>query len=113
MYSSGPSVHFSVSSWLSCDHTLSALVSALVDAEKHSESIALHAFDSFLHEEIKFDFGSAGVDPCILTLLADMYKNLKVELKLPLLAKECTSLLYTSSVSPRGNPLPPLKKRVR
>jgi len=110
---------FGFQSRLGCGHALSALVSALVDAEDRGESIALathdvrRAFDSLLHEEIILDMGLAGVDPCSLAPLADMYENLKAELKLPLPASECTSLLNDVAVSPRGNPLLPVKKGVR
>ncbi|XP_065562481.1 uncharacterized protein LOC136028563 [Artemia franciscana] len=53
-------------------HALSALVSALIDAEKSGESIALaahdvkRAFDSLIHEQIILDMGLADVDPCML-----------------------------------------------
>jgi hypothetical protein len=57
----------------------SALVFALVDAEERSGSIASfahdvrRAFDSLLHAVIILDMGLAGVYPCILTRLANMY----------------------------------------
>ena len=75
---------------LGCGHALSALVSALIDAEKSGESIALaahdvrRAFDSPIHEQIILDMDLAGVDPSMLNPLYDMYKNLKARLKLPI-----------------------------
>ena len=74
---------------LGCGHALSALVSALIDAEKIGESIALathdvrKAFNSLIHELIILDIGLAGVDPSMLNPLYDMYLNLKARLKLP------------------------------
>ena len=79
---------FSFQPGLGCCHALSALVSALIDAEKSGESIALavhdvrRAFDSLIHKQIILDMGLSSVDPCMLNLLYDMYQNLKAELKL-------------------------------
>ena len=42
-----------------------------------------------------------------------MYEDLKVELRLPLLANECTSFIYDSPVSRCRNILLPVKKGVR
>jgi len=97
------------------------LVSALVDAEKNGENIALAAthlarrcaFDLLLHEEIIFELGLAGTDPCILAPMAGMYENLKAELMLSLLSNECTSLLYDFAVFQRRNHFLPVKKGVR
>ena len=60
---------FGFQSRLGFGHALSALVFALVDAEKNGESLALaahdvkYAIDSLLNEEVIFDSGLAGVDP--------------------------------------------------
>ena len=84
-----PDHQFGFQPSLGCGHTLSAIVSALIDAEKSGESIALaahdvrRAFDSLIHEQIILDMGLAGVDPCTLNPLYDMYQNFKAELKLP------------------------------
>ena len=85
-----PDHQFGFQPSLGCGHALSALVSALIDAEKSGESIALaahdvrRAFDSLIHEQIILDMGLAGVDPSMLNPLYDMYKNLKARLKLPI-----------------------------
>lgn len=73
--------------------------------------IVRRAFHLLLHKEVLFDLGLTSADSCILALLADMYENLKVELRLPLLANEfTTSLLCDFAFSSRGNSLLSVKK---
>ena len=102
-----PDHQFGFQPGLGCGHGLFALVSALIDAEKSGESIALdthdvrRAFDSLIHEQISLDMGLAGVDPSMLNPLYDMYKNLKSRLKLP------TTLNLTNNL------VLPIKKGVR
>ncbi|XP_065572185.1 uncharacterized protein LOC136034738 [Artemia franciscana] len=102
-----PDHQFGFQPSLGCGHALSALVLALIDAEKSGESIALsvhdvrRAFDLLIHEQIILDMGLAGVDPSMLNPLYDIYRNLKARLKLP------TTLNQTN------NPVLPVKKGLR
>ena len=84
-----PPYQFGFQANLGCSHALTAVFTALADAESSGESMILaghdvrRAFDSLIHSSMLLHMARRGVNRSVVRVLRDLYRNLKVRLKLP------------------------------